>query len=181
MLKRYKGFTLIELMITVAIAAIVLAYAIPSFTTQMANNRSAALGEDFATAVNYVRSEAVKRRTRVSLCASSNGTSCTGAWTDGFIAFVDTALTDTAPAPVVVAANVLRVWKKADDGAVITATSGGAVTFLRYTGLGVLARNVAAPIVINAQLAHCKGDAARTITVGLSGLVSVARAACPTT
>jgi type IV fimbrial biogenesis protein FimT len=179
MLKRHKGFTLIELMITVAIAAIVLAIAIPSFTSQIANNRSAALGEDFATAVNFVRSEAVKRRGRVSLCASADGATCAGAWTDGFIVFVDTALADTAPAPIVVAANVLRVWKKPDDGAVITATSGGAVTFLRYNSLGVLARNVAAPVVINARLAHCSGNSARTITVGLSGLVSVARTACP--
>ena len=95
----HRGFTIIELMITVAIAAIVLAVAIPSFQAQIRNNQSIALGEDFASAINFARSEAVKRATRVSLCASDNGISCGGAWTDGFIAFVDVTEQPKIPRP----------------------------------------------------------------------------------
>jgi type IV fimbrial biogenesis protein FimT len=184
MLKLQKGFTLIELMMTVTIAGIVLVVALPNFMTMIADSRSAALGEDFASALNYARSEAVKRRTRVSLCASSNGTTCTGAWADGFIAVIDYAPTDTAAAVTLVggappASKILKVWKKAETGATITATRSAAVTFIRFTSLGALARNDNLPLVIDTKLAKCSNNAARTINVGLSGLVSVVRKACP--
>jgi type IV fimbrial biogenesis protein FimT len=172
-----KGFTLIELMITVVIVAVVLGLAVPSFQTQLLNNRSLALGEDFATAINFVRSEAVKRATRVSLCASSDGATCAGEWTDGFIAFVDTAVTDKAAAPIV--GTVLREWDEQDPNAVITAESNGtAVTFIRYTSLGTLARVNDKPLEINTELKKCSGNAARKITIGLSGLVGIEKAEC---
>jgi type IV fimbrial biogenesis protein FimT len=186
MFKKQNGFTMIELMITLVIASIVLGVAIPSFNTQVANNRSVALAEDFVTAVNFVRSEALKRRVLVSLCASSNGTTCVAGingWRDGFIAVVDRAATESAVAPLLTnAANpvstILRVWKKQDDNAVITVTQGADATFLRYTGLGTLARVSANPVIISAKLAKCSNNAARTITIGLSGLVNVAKVAC---
>lgn len=175
----YKGFTLVELMITVAIVAIVLGIAIPSFQSSIRNNQSVALGEDFASAINYVRSEAVKRATRVSLCASINGESCGGAWTDGFIAFVDAATTDKATVPVV--GSVLRVWGKQDPNALISVeNNGAAATFIRYTSLGTAARITNNPYVINTSLKNCSGNAARSITIGLSGMVSVQQALCST-
>ncbi len=186
MFKKQNGFTLIELMITIVVAAVVIGVAIPSFRTQILNNRSAALGEDFVTAVNFVRSEAIKRRAKVSLCASGDGATCVAGangWRDGFIAVVDYAATDSTAAPALTdsthtASTILRVWTKQDDNAVITVTQGSDATFLRFTGLGTLARVSANPVTITSQLAHCTNNAARTITVGLSGLVSVAKTAC---
>jgi len=177
MVYRSKGFTLVELMVTLGVAAIALSIAVPSFQTQILNNRSIALGEDFASAVNYTRSEAVKRAGRVSLCASKNGTACDGVWTDGFMAFVDTAATDTTTPPVV--GLVLRIWEKPDANALISVTSdGNDVTFIRYTSLGTLARVNDEPLVIAAEQKKCKGKAARQINIGLSGLVSVNSVAC---
>ena len=178
MLKQTKGFTLIELMVTLAVAAIVLGIAVPSFNTQILNNRSIALGEDFATALNFVRSEAVKRGGRVSLCASSDGATCVGNWVDGFIAFVDGAVSDTAGAPVV--GTVLRVWEQQNPSAEITVRRGGVdVDFVRYTGLGTLARVASNnPITVESQLAHCTNNSARRTTVGLSGLVAIEGIAC---
>ncbi|MDO8343969.1 MAG: GspH/FimT family pseudopilin [Cellvibrio sp.] len=177
MVYRSKGFTLVELMVTLGVAAIALSIAVPSFQTQILNNRSIALGEDFASAVNYARSEAVKRAGRVSLCASKNGTACDGVWTDGFMAFVDTAATDTTTPPVV--GLVLRIWEKPDANALISVTSdGNDVTFIRYTSLGTLARVNDEPLVIAAEQKKCKGKAARQINIGLSGLVSVNSVAC---
>lgn len=173
-----RGFTLIELMVTLAVAAIVLSIAVPSFQTQVRNNQSIALGEDFASAINLVRSEAVKRAGRVSLCASKDGATCSGDWTDGFIAFVDTATTDKAATPGV--GLVLRAWAAQDPNAVISVKAGSAATsFIRYTGLGTLARVADEPLVIQAQLKKCKGKAARQINIGLSGLVSVSSIVCP--
>lgn len=173
-----SGFTLIELMVTLAVAAIVLSVAVPSFQTQLLNNRSIVLGEDFASAVNYTRSEAIKRAGRVSLCASKDGATCVGTWTDGFIAFVDTVAADTTVPPVV--GEVLRVWKKQNISAVISVKDslGTGITFIRYTSLGTLARIDEGSLIISAELQKCSGKAAREITIGLSGLVSVNNIAC---
>lgn len=80
-----RGFTLIELIVTIAIAAILLTIAIPNFRTFSMNNRMATQANDLITALNLARSEAVKRSANVTVCASSNSTSCTGTWAQGWI------------------------------------------------------------------------------------------------
>lgn len=106
-MNRQRGFTLIELIITVAIAAILLAIGVPSFQEMMRNNRVAAHTNDLLSSLNLVRSEAIKRGVRVSLCKSSDGLSCatTGDWTQGWIVFVDTDNDATVDA----GENILRV------------------------------------------------------------------------
>lgn len=80
-----RGFTLIELMVTVAVLAILVTVAIPNFQTFLMNSRMASQANDVITALNLARSEAVKRAANVTVCASSNGTSCTGGWAQGWI------------------------------------------------------------------------------------------------
>lgn len=85
-----SGFTLIELLITIAIAAILLAIATPSFTTMIKNNRLAVQTNDLVADLALARGEAAKRSTSVSICISSNGTSCTGTdWALGRLIFKD--------------------------------------------------------------------------------------------
>jgi type IV fimbrial biogenesis protein FimT len=86
-----SGFTMIELMLTIAIVAIVMSIAIPNFTTTIKNNRLTTQANDFVTALNIARSEAVKRGYQVTLCKSTNGTACvtTGNWAQGWIIFAD--------------------------------------------------------------------------------------------
>lgn len=180
MLKHQKAFTLIELMVTLTVASVIIAFAIPSFNSMIINNRSASLGDEFSIAVNFARSEALKRGTRVSLCASENGTSCTGAWTDGYIVFIDAAATDKATTPVIAAPSaVLKAWERPEGGAEISVKSGTAnITFLRFTALGTLARVSANPLEIEVSVEHCTNNAARKINVGLSGMVSIERTDC---
>jgi len=90
------GFTLLELMITMAIAAILLTVAVPSFQTTIGNNRLATQTNTLVTDINIARSEAVKRGTGILLCSSANPNAatptCTGAgnaWTGGWLVFVD--------------------------------------------------------------------------------------------
>ena len=109
---RARGFTLLELMVTISVAAMVLAIGVPSFVDLVRNNRAATNVNELLTAFAIARSESIKRGSNVSVCRSSDGATCTAAWSDGWIVFSDNAATDTA-APVV--GEVLRVWP-ADAG-----------------------------------------------------------------
>jgi len=85
------GFTLVELLVTLAVAAVLLTLAVPSFGTLIRDNRLAASANAFATAVALARSEALKRAAVVTVCKSADGQSCTGAggWEQGWLVFVD--------------------------------------------------------------------------------------------
>ena len=89
--KSQRGFTLIELMITVAIAGILLGVAVPSMRDMMSNNRVTSYANDFVSSMYLTRSEAVKRGTRVTMCKSATGAVCVagGGWEVGWVIFED--------------------------------------------------------------------------------------------
>lgn len=80
-----RGFTLIELMVAVAVLAVLMTVAVPSYQRMVLNNRMAAQANDLISALSLGRSEAVKRAANVTVCASSNGAACTGTWAQGWI------------------------------------------------------------------------------------------------
>ena len=89
-----QGFTLFELIITLAIAAIVIGIAAPSFSSMVQDNRLSGQSLDFVAALNLARSEAIKRRVLVTLCKSGNGQNCVADggvtnWGQGWIVFAD--------------------------------------------------------------------------------------------
>lgn len=91
---RATGFTLIEMMVTVAVAAILLVMAVPSFQEASLNGKLNSISNSFVAAAQLARSEAIKRNANVTLCASSNGTSCigtgAGSWAGGWIVLAGT-------------------------------------------------------------------------------------------
>jgi type IV fimbrial biogenesis protein FimT len=93
--RKCNGFTLIELMVTLLVAAIVMGVGIPAFTEFISTNRMAASVNDITTALHVARTEAVKRRANVTLCPSANWDSAAptcaagGSFEDGWIVFVD--------------------------------------------------------------------------------------------
>lgn len=86
-----KGFTLIELMVALAIAMIVLTVGIPGFMATIQNTRITTTLNDFVSDLSFARSEAIKRGHRVTLCKSEDAISCTtkGNWAQGWILFAD--------------------------------------------------------------------------------------------
>jgi len=89
-----KGFTLIELMITLAIAAILLTTAVPGFEALIANNRLSTQANAFIGALQLARSEAIKRNLNVTVCKSGvnqNWQNCSNnsGFEQGWIVFVD--------------------------------------------------------------------------------------------
>lgn len=89
---KQRGFTLLELMITVAILAIILAIGVPSFLSTIAKSQITTQTNNMLAALNTTRMLAIKNNTGFSICASSDGASCTAntAWNQGWIIFRDT-------------------------------------------------------------------------------------------
>lgn len=86
------GLTLIELMITLSVMALVVSLSTPSFRPVIQDNRMATQINEFVADFNLARSESVRRGTRVTLCKRNepgNACSTTAAWTGGWIVFVD--------------------------------------------------------------------------------------------
>lgn len=88
---RMSGFTLVELMVTIAVLAIVLAIGIPSFAGLTNRNRLAAAANELVATLQTAKMEAIRRNARVVICPTANGTSCSGVdnWARVMI-FVDT-------------------------------------------------------------------------------------------
>ncbi len=93
-----RGFTLIELMVTIAVAAIVASFALPAMDEFIANSRMSGLAANMVTTINQARSEAISRGHYVSVYATSDKgmagspntpgigsmANSTAAWSDGF-------------------------------------------------------------------------------------------------
>lgn len=86
-----SGFTLVELMVTLAVAAILATMAAPSFTALLNSNRLGGAANELVAALQTARMEAVRRNARVLVCRSEDGSTCAGsgdAW-PAWVVFVD--------------------------------------------------------------------------------------------
>jgi len=87
---KQKGVTLIELMITLAVAAVLTVVALPDLTAMIQNNRIASQANDLIGAMNLARSEAIKRGVQANVCAANTTqTACGNNWSNGWLVYVD--------------------------------------------------------------------------------------------
>lgn len=175
-MKRSRGFTLIELMITLVLAAIILTLAVPGFQDIIRNNRAATQANELVTALGLARSEAVKRGARVSLCPSADQASCTGGtdWSGGWIVFRDTAANDGA-APVV-DGDPIRAW-----GALVGDSQLNGPANVRFRPLGDVIGPPVGPALVPFvhRIPGCGAGDGRNIEVNMAGRALVTRVDCP--
>lgn len=86
-----RGFTILELLVTLSVAAVLTAVAVPSFRDFVANSRVSSASNLLVTHLNAARSEAVTRGMPVAICASSDQATCSEStsWSSGWIVFTD--------------------------------------------------------------------------------------------
>lgn len=77
-----SGFTLVELMVTLAVASILFTVAAPSFNQFVSSNNASNAAERLASIFAYARSEAVVRVENVLVCATTDGANCVVGGTD---------------------------------------------------------------------------------------------------
>lgn len=150
------GFTLIELMVAIAILAIVIAIAAPSFNRTVQSNRAAVMSNELLGALQTTRSEALKRRTNVTLCRrNANGTDCDNSadWSAGWL--------------LIQGSLVLRIWEPA-TGIVLTGPSDG----ITYRSNGTTTLNAAQTFQI--ETSSCQ----RTVSVTVTGNASANTNGC---
>ena len=167
-MKDSKGFTLIELMLTLAVVAILLAMAVPSYRSFVQGNRVASQANALLRALAYTRSEAVKRAAVISICRSSNQSSCGGNWADGWIVFNDVGrdgALDTGTDTLLQAGDGLS------GGSTLTAGTG----FVRYAASGSAMDTTQFTLTPT----DCHGDMQRRIEVTGSGQATIQTVSCP--
>lgn len=135
-----KGFTVIELLVTISVMAILLAVAVPSFWTFIQSNRVTAQANELVTALNYVRSEAINRGEIVSLCMTDQAdppacaTGGSNDWSSGWLAFIN----PNRNANYANYANdVLRVWPALPDRMDLGLTREGVIDARRVDFLAM--------------------------------------------
>ena len=89
--RRLYGFTLVELMVTLAVLAIGAAIAYPSFQGVLRSNRVATATNDLIASLSLARSEAIRGSRDSGVCPSSDGTECEGNWEAGVMVWARTA------------------------------------------------------------------------------------------
>ena len=96
-----KGFTLLELMVTIAIVGILISLAAPNFSDALARGAVRDVASEWQETFYFAQSEAMRLQNNVLLCASNDGESCTGGNFDNGWIVLDqgsgTVLRDTPP------------------------------------------------------------------------------------
>jgi type IV fimbrial biogenesis protein FimT len=126
---RASGFTMIEMLMTMAIAAILLGLAVPSFRYVTNSNRIAGEINGLLGDLQLARSEAIKEGRNVTVCVSTDGATCTNstAWQSGWIVFADPANVGVVDATE----TVLRAQKTFSGSDTFTSNGIIKVTFNR--------------------------------------------------
>lgn len=173
-----QGFSLVELMVTVALLTILITVAIPSFNSSLQRANAASLADSLINSLNYAKSEAISRNQRVYLCArNAAGNNCLAAaanWNNGWLIRLTTG------------DETIRDVVTSNPNAVVTLSdANGAQNHQRLVyrpASGILLVNGAVETIpnnlsISALINGCNNpqlNTRRVVSIAVSGLMTVA-------
>lgn len=170
---RQAAFTLIELMITIVIAAVLLSIAVPSFRDTIRRNRVATQSSDTYIAPKLARSEAAKRGTVTTFCSSTDQATCNGTndWRSGWVILDADSV-------------VIRVGSALDGGSTLIASAGDGQsdTTVQFRSDGMVndpTTDGSTRLSLVLRLADCGVGEQRTISISNLGVSSISSGDCP--
>lgn len=164
------GFTLLELMITLVVLAVLAAIAFPNFRYTLQSNHVATRVNMLVGSLAFARSEAVRSSQGAGVCASANGTACGTDWTSGWLVWDDSngnGVLDSGE-------TVVR-YVSPDSGVTAQGPAGGIVAFDSRGR-----RTDSSAVSFSITPADCRaGDTLlRTVTVNPTGSTTLAKGTC---
>ncbi|MBV6815250.1 Tfp pilus assembly protein FimT/FimU [Xanthomonas campestris pv. passiflorae] len=168
---RARGFTLVELLVTISVVAVLAVIALPSFQGVIRSNQAATTANELVASLSLARSEAIRSTRGGGICPSSDGLICSGQWSDGWISWADANGNGSYDS----GETVLR-YTKVNSKMTVNAPGVGVIAF------DSRARRVAsADQVLTLRPTQCPSGqpVVRTLTVTSTGNVRVAKSNCP--
>lgn len=159
-----RGFTMVELMITLVIAAILVAIAVPSFQETIRNNQMINSANATVGALQYARTQAVSRANSVYL-GPRNGAN----WNDGLVVWFDKNDAGNSIGNYE-AGEELRIWERFGGDLALTTTANQ----YEFLSTGALSTNANMTLCDTGRT----GETGRTIEILISGMISINELTC---
>jgi type IV fimbrial biogenesis protein FimT len=165
MKRTQQGFSLVELVISMSIVGILVAAGVPSYKYFTTNNRisgeiNALLGD-----YQFARAEAVREGSTVTVCASTDGATCSGTatWSTGWLVFSDTGTIGAVDGTD----QILRVAPavKGGDTFVADTANWNAITFNREG----FAQNMPGPVWLRLKNSTAINQYERCLSITVVG------------
>lgn len=115
------GFTLVELLITITVMAIMVAIAVPSFNNMLLNSRLTAMSDAFVNALNYARNAALAQNISMRACpiGAAGSTTCGSSWNKGWM---------VVSIPTTGTPLLLQVYNASMNDPTLSSVAGNAIT-----------------------------------------------------
>src|SRR5690242_2410817 len=173
--RRAGGLSLIELLLALAIFAVIIGFGVPSYGDWIASRQLANHAEYLAQTLMQARTEAVKRSSRVNVCKSGDGKQCAtaGTWSAGWIMYED----DDRDGSIDAAESVIRYEPAPGSGITVTANHP-LDSYVSYTNFGY-ARMLSGALQMGTFVVCKPGQKAIHVVLANSGRVRIDRTAQP--